>query len=98
MFYSIRHITRFVYSAAITESMMEVRMQPRSEGNQRCLKFELTTQPRAHILGYRDYLSNIIHHFDIPGRHSHLKITAESNVEIAPSVPLPDRLDADSWK
>jgi hypothetical protein len=42
MFYSIRHVTRFVYSAPITESITEVRMQPRNEGQQRCLKFELT--------------------------------------------------------
>ena len=35
MFYSIRHVTRFVYSLPVTESVSEVRMQPRSEGNQR---------------------------------------------------------------
>ena len=32
MFYSIRHITRFRYSAPVRESVMELRMQPRSEG------------------------------------------------------------------
>ncbi len=97
MFYSIRHITRFVYSSPITESVIEVRMQPRSEGVQRCLKFDLITLPRAPILGYRDYAGNIVHHFDIPGRHSQLKITAESTVEITPPAPLPDELNDDAW-
>ena len=98
MFYSIRHVTRFVYTPPVTESMTEVRMQPRAEGGQRCLKFELHTQPRARILGYRDHLGNIVHHFDIPGKHSQLKITAESTVEIAPAPPLPESLDAGAWE
>jgi len=92
MFYSIRHVTHFVYTPSVTESMTEVRMQPRAEGAQRCLKFELHTQPRARILGYRDHLGNVVHHFDIPGKHSQLKITAESTVEIAPAPPLPEAL------
>ncbi len=33
MYYTIRHTTRFRYSAPINESIMEVRIQPRSEGN-----------------------------------------------------------------
>jgi len=98
MFYSIRHVTRFVYTPPVTESMTEVRMQPRAEGGQRCLKFELHTQPRARILGYRDHLGNIVHHFDIPGKHSQLKITAESTVEIAPAPLLPESLDDGAWE
>ena len=97
MFYFIRHVTRFAYSSPVTESVTEIRMQPRTESNQRCLQFEVSTQPRARILGYRDYAGNIVHHFDIPGRHTQLKITAESNVEIIPTAPLPDRLDDDVW-
>ena len=41
MFYSIRHLTRFRYSAPVSESIMELRMQPRSEGLQRCLSFQV---------------------------------------------------------
>src|SRR5262249_27419915 len=98
MFYSIRHTTRFVYTPPVSESMTEVRMQPRAEGGQRCLKFELHTQPRARILGYRDHMGNIVHHFDIPGKHSQLKITAESTVEIASSPYLPESLNAGAWE
>lgn len=97
MFYSIRHVTRFVYSLPVTESVSEVRMQPRTEGNQRCVKFELTTNPRSRIQGYRDYLGNVVHHFDIPARHNQLKITAEATVEITPPLVLPDALSADAW-
>jgi hypothetical protein len=41
MFYTIRHLTKFRYSAAVSESIMEVRMQPRTEAMQRCLNFQL---------------------------------------------------------
>ena len=45
-------------------------MQPRSEGNQRCLSFELTVKPDALVMQYRDFLGNTVHHFDIAGKHS----------------------------
>ncbi|MBP6823323.1 MAG: transglutaminase family protein [Acidobacteria bacterium] len=97
MFYSIRHITKFIYSSPVSESITEIRMQPRSEANQRCIKFELTTQPRARVQGYKDYLGNVVHYFDIPGQHGQLKITAEAAVEITPPPPLPEALSADAW-
>ena len=79
--YFIRHTSRFTYSAPISESMMEVRMQPRGDGRQRCLRFELTTQPRARVFAYQDSLGNVVHHFDIPSRHSRLWITADAIVD-----------------
>ena len=39
MRYTVRHVTRFTYETPITESVMEARMQPRSDGLQRCLHF-----------------------------------------------------------
>ena len=39
MFYSIRHLTRFRYNTPVSESLMELRMHPRTEGGQRCLSF-----------------------------------------------------------
>ncbi len=97
MFYSIRHITKFIYSSPVSESITEVRMQPRSEANQRCVKFELTTQPRARVQGYKDYLGNVVHYFDIPGQHGQLKITADATVEITPPLILPEALPDDYW-
>ena len=45
MFYSIRHLTKFLYDHAVSESMMETRMHPRSDQNQRCLTFHLSVSP-----------------------------------------------------
>jgi len=82
MYYTIRHITRFRYSAPISQSIMEVRIQPRSEGNQHCPDFRLRTSPRAHIMTYREEYGNRVHHFDIPNSHNSLTITAEALVDL----------------
>ncbi|MCU0492974.1 MAG: transglutaminase family protein [Chloroflexaceae bacterium] len=97
MFYTIRHRTRFRYSTFISESIMEVRMQPRSDANQRCLKFQLSTTPRTQIFAYRDYHGNTVHHFDVPGRYNKLDIVAEATMDVQPPLPLPEALPDGAW-
>jgi len=97
MFYSIRHLTRFRYSSPVSESIMELRMQPRSEGLQRCLSFQVTVTPRTRVQSYRDYLGNAVHHFDVPSAHRHLMIVAEAMVDVTPGAAIPDRLEKGAW-
>jgi transglutaminase-like putative cysteine protease len=75
---------------------MEVRMQPRSEANQRCLSFHLDVNPPANITQYRDFTGNTVHHFDIAGSHTEVKITAQSTVQVE-SVPAPRPSEAGDW-
>jgi transglutaminase-like putative cysteine protease len=96
MHYSIRHLTKFRYSAPISESFMELRMQPRTEATQHCVWFDLSIKPRTRLTSYRDHLGNLIHHFDLPGHHSQLAIKSEAVVEIAPQT-LPESLGAEAW-
>jgi transglutaminase-like putative cysteine protease len=96
-YYSIRHVTRFSYDTPVSESLMEVRMQPRSEGTQRCLRFELGVTPRGRVLGYLDYLSNSVHHFDTPPRHTELTITARAQVQLDPLPAVPAAVDPSAW-
>ena len=97
MFYSIRHLTKFLYSNAVSESMMETRMHPRSDQYQRCLTFHLSVSPRCRVFSYRDHLANQVHHFDIPGQHGQLVIVAESLVEIQPAPVVPAFLAPEAW-
>ncbi len=97
MYYNVRHVTRFRYSAPITQSAMELRMEPRTEGFQRCLKFNLALNPNARTMSYQDYLGNIVHHFDIPGQHRQLVIVAESLVEMRDAPLIPESLPPESW-
>jgi transglutaminase-like putative cysteine protease len=95
--YSIRHITSFAYEPAIRESVMEVRVQPRNEAQQSCLTFSLDINPDANIMSYRDYLGNTIHHFDIPGRHTQFKVTAQALVDVR-AASIPAASDVGTWK
>jgi len=97
MRFTIRHVTRFTYESPITESVMEVRMQPRTDTLQRCLHFALLTNPASRVMTYQDHDNNTVHHFNIPGRHARLTLTAEALVECVPARPLPYRLGPAAW-
>ncbi|RRR75324.1 MAG: transglutaminase family protein [Candidatus Viridilinea halotolerans] len=98
MYYSILHKTRFRYSSPVRESVTEIRMQPRSEGVQRCLSFKLTSSPAARVHSYSDSYGNIVHHFDIPAPHKTTTITAEALVILPPPPSIPDALARDAWE
>ena len=82
MIYSVRHITTFLYEPAVRESVMELRLQPRSDARQRCLKFHLDVDPGANIMEYRDFMGNTVHHFDIAESHGQIKVTSQALVEV----------------
>lgn len=98
MLYSIRHVTRFTYQDPISESVMEARMQPIQDGEQRCQHFGLATLPASRVLFYQDHLGNTVHHFAIPGRHTRLTVTAEAIVECTRSGSLPEAIDPAAWE
>ena len=95
MAYSIKHITTFRYHPAVGESVMEVRTQPRSDLRQRCITFSLDVNPRANVMMYHDFFGNVVHHFDIPGRHKLIEVTAHAIVEVNPT---PRELQPSTWE
>ncbi len=98
MQYDIHHITRFTYDNPVRESVTELRMQPRTEGFQRCLKFDLSIDPDASADHYVDHLSNIVHHFDIPVFHSEMTLRTKAVVEMYGVRKWSEELPAISWK
>ena len=98
MHYTIQHVTKFSYETPVRESVMEVRMQPRTEGPQRCARFGLSTNPASRVKMYDDRDGNTVHHFNIPGRHSRLILTAEALIEMGTPQPLPNTLLPGAWE
>ncbi|MCO6450710.1 MAG: transglutaminase family protein [Caldilineales bacterium] len=96
--YRVRHITRFRYSTPVRESMMEVRLHPRSDNGQRCLDFRLRLDPTARQFTYIDHLGNAVHHFDIPTAHTELTLSAETLVAMDALPALPDGIGPDGWR
>ena len=97
MFYAIRHMTRYRYSRPVSQSIMEVRMHPRTEYGQRCFTFQLSVNPRARIFGFVDYLGNQVHHFDLPAHHRELTVVADALVNLDEPDPVPDALPFAAW-
>ena len=98
MFYAIRHFTRYRYSHPVWQSMMEVRMHPRSEGNQRCFIFQLSVNPRARIFAHTDARGNLVHHFDLPQRHRQLTIISDALVNLDAPQTIPEAMDYAAWE
>lgn len=98
MFYSIRHITRFRYSSPVRESVMEIRMQPRSEGPQMLRSFQITTNPRSQLYAYTDHFGNAVYHFNVLKSHDELRIESQAVIEIARFISLPDASDMLEWE
>jgi transglutaminase-like putative cysteine protease len=97
MFYSVHHTTRFGYSAPVRESVMELRMQPRSEAPQTLRSFQITTNPRAQLYAYTDHLGNAVYHFNLLREHDELRVEVQAVVEIGAHPALPDRLADEEW-
>lgn len=96
MAYSIRHVTTFRYQPAVRESVMEVRMQPRTDFRQRSLSFSLDVNPRAHMMVYRDFYGNAVHNFDIPEKHNLIELNAQAIVDVLPA-PEFHHGDVNNW-
>ena len=72
-------------------------MRPRSDGNQRCLKFDLHVNPRAKASSYQDHNANTVHYFDVPVHHTKLTLVAESLVEVDEPAELPSAMPMSAW-
>lgn len=97
MHYSIRHVTRFRYNAPVRESVMELRMQPRSEGPQTLRSFQISTNPRAQLYAYTDHLGNAVYHFNVLRQHEELRIETQALVEMALPRELSENADLLEW-
>ena len=98
MQYAIRHITQFTYDAPISESIMEVRLCPRTDTQQQCYSFDLNVTPHAQLFSYQDFMGNMIHHFDIPGQHEELRLESRAHVEVRPVEDVPSALPETTWE
>jgi transglutaminase-like putative cysteine protease len=97
MFYAIRHVTRFRYDHPVRETVMQLIMQPKSEGGQRVTSFQIVTKPRANLQAYTDHFGNAIYHFSVPGAHQELTIEADATLEVGPLASAPEWVEPDIW-
>jgi transglutaminase-like putative cysteine protease len=85
MVYRVTHLTSYKYSQAVSIGHNEARLTPRSTSHQRLLRSQLLVEPAVatHDRGV-DYFGNGVHWFALQEAHTHLDVTAVSEVDITP--------------
>lgn len=76
----IEHTTTFTYDQPISEAYTEMRLKPLDADGQRCLTFQLKTEPQDAVLRYSDPFGNDVRHFDVIQPHQKLMVAAVSEV------------------
>ena len=66
MRFTLTHRTAYTYASPVHESFNEVRLQPVSGETQTCLDFDLSIDPPATVITFRDYYGNVVHDFGVP--------------------------------
>lgn len=84
MLLGIQHRTELTYVARVSESVMELRVTPRSDRNQTLRAFNLKVGPEAPVFTHRDWNDNQAHHFTIVADHDRVVIVAGATVETHP--------------
>jgi len=80
MEYTIAHETSYFYPETVYESYTVLHLQPRSDPQQFCTKYDLQISPRTRVQSYVDRFGNDVQHFAILPRHRTLAITTHSTV------------------
>ena len=95
MLLGIQHRTELTYGERVSESVMELRVTPRSDKNQTLRAFTLKVGPEAQVFSHRDWMDNQAHHFTIVSFHDRVVIVAGATVETHPKlVELASATDA----
>jgi transglutaminase-like putative cysteine protease len=93
--FTVTHVTRFRYQGPVYESVMEIRLGPRTDGRQEVQEFDLETNPAAAVFRYADAFGNNVHHFDTVPPHEDLLIQTRTRVRTSPARELPAA--GDEW-
>ncbi len=87
MLLQIEHGFAFEYDGYISESFLELRVQPKTTPSQTVAAFELAVGPPTRVFRYRDWNDNFTHHFTITKYHDRIEVAAHSLVETRVATP-----------
>lgn len=82
----IQHVTRYSYGDAVTDSVNELRLTPRTNSRQSCYHHVVTIEPAAALLTYEDYFGNRVHAFSVNKPHRELTIRVKAVVSTQETV------------
>lgn len=101
----LRHLTRLTYSASVSDGVMEARLGPFSDADQRWERLDLRLRPNGAVRGFVDGFGNQVHLVTVARPHDTLEVESQAEVwtmladpfATPPRPPLPlsplDRVD-----
>jgi transglutaminase-like putative cysteine protease len=87
MLIDIEHRFAFAYDAYISESFMELRVHPKTTGDQTVNSFVLAVGPPTRVHRFLDWNDNVTHHFTITRFHNRIEVDSRSLVSTHPAAP-----------
>ncbi|MGR8942475.1 MAG: transglutaminase family protein [Gammaproteobacteria bacterium] len=99
MRYRISHSTRYQYSQSVGLCQNEARLRPRNYWRQHCDSCHFDINPAPVDFRERfDYFGNRAVYFAVQQPHSHMMVTATSEVTVFPNQSILDLIDPVSWE
>lgn len=96
--FEIQHVTVFEYENPVQRAVMLLRLQPRSDHDQKLLSFHYKLKPDGEPIALSDSFGNLCHLLDFQSKESAVVIESNSEVETKePTKALPDA-DSISWR
>jgi transglutaminase-like putative cysteine protease len=87
MILEVEHRLDFQYGGYISESFLELRVQPKTSAHQTVHAFSLAVGPPARVHRYADWNENFVHHFNITRYHDRIEAVSRSLVTTHPAAP-----------
>jgi transglutaminase-like putative cysteine protease len=84
MLLSIQHKTELTYAQRISESVMELRLMPRSDVHQTLRQFHVSVGPDARVSSHVDWQGNRVHQFSVVAFHEQVVIVSNATVDTHP--------------
>ena len=95
MLLDVGHRFTFGYDAYISESFLELRVQPKTTRDQTVTSFVLAVGPPTRVHRYVDWNDNVTHHFTVTRFHDRIEVASRSVVSTHPALrPLAELGDA----
>lgn len=98
MRYQIEHISRYIYSTPVQRCAMSLCLEPCTDADQRCIDFQVSTNPDASLIEEVDVFGNTKHSFTINRMHEALEVVAHSTVDKGPSSTPSSPLGPGAWE
>jgi transglutaminase-like putative cysteine protease len=85
---AVTHVTRLEFGDEVSETVMDTRLGPRDDADQRVARFAVRVEPAGHVRRYEDGFGNVAHLLTSMRPHRFLQVSAESEVHTYMADPF----------